>query len=171
MGEPRHVRRWNKNELRKLLNTPIEAYKFKPGIEGEKLKKQAIDARVEAAFALYDIPEDWPELAQWQQLAVCLLGAHFTGCKVLIKGRGGPGEERREKQRNLFREFLAEESRSTIKGKSARMRFFNKHNKRCAELGFTTERSFAQALTKFQKRWPDAADVRLLHPSRQTTPK
>ena len=132
-----------------------------------KLENEETEARIEAAFALYDIPEDWPELAQWQQLAICLLGEHFTGCKSLDKGRGGPGEERRERQRDLFREFKAYEATATIKGRPARMRFLNKYNKKCAELGFTNEKSFAQALAKFLKRWPDAIEVKLPHTSRQ----
>jgi hypothetical protein len=160
-NKPRPVRHWDKKALRELLKTPIAAYKFKQGRDGEKMKGEEIAARIKAAFALYDIPEDWPELDRWHQLAMCLLGAHFPGCKVLSKGRGGPGEARREKQRDLFREFLAEEAKATIKGKPARMRFLNRNNKRCAELGFTTERSFSQALAKFQKRWPDAVFVKL----------
>src|SRR5262249_43101524 len=142
---PRHVLAADKEGLRRFLQQPIRTDQIP---EGQIRVEQAM--RDEALFALHDIPADFPLDVQWELLARALAYQMFKACRIISRGSGGPSEERREKQRDLFREFKRFEATATIKGRPARLRFLKQHRTRCAALGFSSERSFAQALAKFE---------------------
>jgi hypothetical protein len=75
-------------KYRKLLNTPIRLRGVSVE-QREQVAAQAAQARIDAAFKLYGIPEDTPEVARWMTLAIRLLGEHFKGCRSLVRQPGG----------------------------------------------------------------------------------
>jgi hypothetical protein len=79
---------FGRQKYRTLLNTPIDVRRVSADQRDEFADKEA-RARLEAAFNLYGIPADSPELAKWQTLAIRLLGEHFKGCRTLIRHPGG----------------------------------------------------------------------------------
>jgi hypothetical protein len=153
--------------LRALLETPFRADKIPDGPERWKaIKQQQVD-QTERLFLLYGIPDDWPETIRWQQLAMSLAAEHFPGCQTSLKGAGGPGEDRREKQRDLFREFqvyvrnYALANLKKLPGHSTAARwFFDKNLKKCEGVDFKTAKSFAQALTRFAAETGQAFQVK-----------
>jgi hypothetical protein len=148
MKTPRYMR--DKAALRALLAAPLRADKLPTGTERFSAEKKHTDERIEALFALYDIPEEWPLIDQWEQLARRLAGEHFKGCRILNKGAGGPSEERREKQRELFRQF--QYFQLHLSRSSAAVRFVREHRQECRAAGFTAAKSFAEAAARFFRR-------------------
>jgi hypothetical protein len=140
----------DKAALRVLLAVPLRADKLPSGTERLKAEKAHIDERIEALFALYDIPDEWPPIDQWEQLARRLAGEHFKGCRILSKGAGGPSEARREKQRELFRQFQS--FAPHLARSSAAVNFLREHRIECRDAGFTTAKSFAEAAARFFRR-------------------
>lgn len=110
---PRHKKALCKDALRNFLREPIKAYRAGTleTPEGRKAIARETEDRIEALFALYSIPDDWPMDMQWEWLARFLAGEHFPGCKTLNRGPGGPSDEtklRREQLKQALRtEFEA----------------------------------------------------------------
>jgi hypothetical protein len=107
------VARWrfrylSRKSIRDFLAEPIRANRIEKSPEREAMKKRETDARIEALFALYNIPTEWDELLQWRQLALCLAGEHFAGCRTLDEGRGGPSKATIEAHETQKLELLAE---------------------------------------------------------------
>ena len=75
-------------KYRKLLNTPIRL-RGVPDDQREQVAAKEAQARIDAAFKLYGIPDDSPDAARWMALAIRLLGEHFKGCRILLRQPGG----------------------------------------------------------------------------------
>jgi hypothetical protein len=106
LGQPKYDRHGAiapyKSRLLGKLNEPIKRKRITKAAEDaggtdeqirqriEREIKTEHDIRIEAAMALFDVPNSWPEAVQWQWLALCLLGKHYRGCRTLTKGPGAP---------------------------------------------------------------------------------
>jgi hypothetical protein len=108
MNQPRRLSRLDKKALLQVLAKPIRANRSSND-DRDGLIKQEKTRRIEAAFALYDIPEHWDELLQWRELALCLMERCFVGCRTIRMGRGGPArkypEKMVERQDAIFDKF------------------------------------------------------------------
>jgi hypothetical protein len=163
--------------LRDFLNKPFRIYKVPDAAFGlerfsDQEKRAAVirdarerliwkqkDALEEALFALYRIPNDWPEL-QWKQLALHLAGEHFKGCRILRKPVGGPSDEtvQQNNRRKLllflqFRTFIVRQriKRSQATDRGLAEEFFRKHKNRCVRAGFNAWRSFYKAMNEIRQ--------------------
>jgi hypothetical protein len=75
-------------KYRVLLNTPIDL-RGVPADQRDEFADKAARARLDAAFNLYGIPADSPELGKWMALATRLMSEHFKGCRILLRHPGG----------------------------------------------------------------------------------
>ena len=75
-------------KYRALLNTPIDL-RGVPADQRDEFVRKEVQARWDAAFNLYGISDDTPEVAKWMALATYLLGEHFKGCRELLRQPGG----------------------------------------------------------------------------------
>jgi hypothetical protein len=145
-----------KDELAVLLSTAIRTYRRRDLnlAERDKWEGREVARRIEAAFALYNIPDDWPEPMQWEWLARVLLGKHFPGCRVLSKAQGGPRKIELARLGEL-KSALAEEferyKAANPKLRKAATSFLDGHSKECKEAGFSDAKSFAQAMRQLSR--------------------
>jgi hypothetical protein len=79
---------FGRQKYRVLLNTPIDL-RGVPADQRDEFADKAARARLDAAFNLYGIPADSPELAKWMALATYLMSEHFKGCRILLRHPGG----------------------------------------------------------------------------------
>jgi hypothetical protein len=137
----------HKKALRSFLRNPIRANQWlsKPEEDQWKALKTATETRLKALFALYDIPDDWPNEVQWTQLAFCLAGEAFAGCRTLHKGLGGPGGEKFAKKNQAkerlflgFEEYL-QKVRHSSEARSAD-HFVGRNRPGSKEAGYRTLR-------------------------------
>jgi hypothetical protein len=152
---PRHRRAFDKEGLLKLLSTPMRVNRL-TGLAQETAKKRGFDDRIEAMFAYFDIPDDWPELLQWRQLALCLAGKHFFGCRTISRGIGGPSKSTRERKKQsahaLLIQFKAYQSEHPqLRDNAAATNFLKKFRVDCSKAGFSKWKSFLQAMRKLEK--------------------
>jgi hypothetical protein len=126
----RRVRASNfKTQLREKLDTPIKQYRYTDQTKWSSTKRE-INIRIEAAFAFFGIPEEWPESLQWQQLAMHLLGAHFKGCRTFAKSVGGAPAVAPEEYQKLASDFdRFAQSKPPSSKRSELARWYLKKNK------------------------------------------
>lgn len=146
-------------EIRKLLSRPIKAYQLGgfETLEGRRKIKDQTDARIEALFDLFDIEDDWDELIRWRELALCLAGEHFPGCRTLRHGLGGPTATTLEKKnalkRELFEKFETYRQANPKLSQAAAVAIFHKRNRDdCRAAGFDVAKSIARTLQKIKRR-------------------
>jgi hypothetical protein len=145
-------------ELRKLLSQPIKAYQL-GGFEtpeGRRKIKQETDARIDALFELFDIEEDWDELLRWRQLALCLAGEHFAGCRTLRRGLGGPTATTLEKRSALKRELSEKferyrQANPRLSQVVAAANFRKRNLDACRTVGWNLPKSIARAMSTMRK--------------------
>jgi hypothetical protein len=152
---PRHRRAYDKAGLLKLLDTPMRVNRLE-GEERQIAMKRGFEERVEAMFAYFDIPDDWPELLQWQQLALYLAGKHFSGCRTISRGIGGPSKSTRERKKQaahaLRIRFKAYQSEHPEWGdNAAATNFLKRFRDDCSKAGFSKWKSFLQAMKRLEK--------------------
>jgi hypothetical protein len=142
---------YSKAALRAKLNSPIKEYLFKDSRWRES--KRQTEVRIEAAFALYNIPDDWEQSLQWEWLARSLLGNCFKGCKTLSQGRGGPRKERlkllaqyKNALAKTYEQYRAEHPE--FSELTAATCFLKKHPKESLEVGIRKPKSLAQAMRR-----------------------
>jgi hypothetical protein len=183
---PRHLRTpAETEELRALLRTPVSKRPTARHRDGEgpprawKLYWQKTKlhqaAQIDRLFLLYGVPPEWPELVRWQQLAMSLAAELFVGCR--LRSKGGPSEARRERQRALYKEFLAfkPDTRSRAEAAEHFLRDRRKAclkecsekekcrriERQCQDKMLTVEsKNFAAAAAKFKQKWPPASTPR-----------
>jgi hypothetical protein len=141
-----------REHLKQLLETPIKKYQ-KPALSPLQ-ENHEVAKRIEAAFAYYRVGHDLADLTQWQELALCLLGDHFRGCRGLTKGVGGrPRDKHADLKRKLAETF--EQYRTANEHFSARAaatNFLRKYRQDCEAAGYTDAKSFAQAMQQLKNR-------------------
>jgi hypothetical protein len=147
------LRRRDPRELRRLLSVPIRVNKIAPGELRDEFIRKETAYREQALFALYHIPEDWPESIRWELLARHLAGRLFAGCRSIERGLGGPSRKRRldivERRTALFQEFkVYRDSHLYLSRKRAASEFIKKNKDRCAAVKLTTSNGFTRAYKK-----------------------
>jgi hypothetical protein len=145
--------------VRAFLAKPIRANRIKEGPEREAMKQRETDARIEALFTIYNIPEEWDELLQWRQLALCLAGEHFAGCRTLDEGRGGPStstiESHEAQKLKLLAEFDAIQiARPDLSDVATAGVILKQTQSRelCAAVRLTKPKSLAQAMRRLREK-------------------
>ena len=146
------LRRRNPRELRRLLSKPIRVNKIAPE-RRDAINREQTALRERALFALYHIPDDWPDLSRWEWLALHLAGELFSGCRTIEKGKGGPSIRRRrdiaDRRMALFRQFETYfAAHSHLRRQRAAEEFVRKNRKACSEAGLSDGKSFPQAMKK-----------------------
>jgi hypothetical protein len=149
--------------LRKLLNTPIRANKIRDDKRRQQFIAKETARRERALFALYHIPDDWPDSIRWEWLARHLAGERFAGCRVIEKGRGGMRKVRRlqiEEQRiQLFKnyerylkDYHIAHPHWTRNRVTAARNFIEENRQACTAVRLTTARSFLKALNAARRK-------------------
>jgi hypothetical protein len=152
MNQPRRLSRLDKKALLQVLAKPIRANQSSID-ERELLLKHEKNRRIEAAFALYDIPEHWDELLRWRELALCLMARCFAGCRTVGGGRGGPARKYPEKiidrQHAIFDQFsMHKVSHPDWSEARAALHFFYQHTQDCQEARLNKPKSLIQAMRR-----------------------
>jgi hypothetical protein len=158
---PRHVLALDKRVLRQFLARPIKVYKVakeRPAVEQRRMISQQTDDKIKAMFALFDVPDGWPEAMQWQQLALCLAGERFAGCKTLARGLGGPTQETLDRKNELkaavFKDFEEMRERAHLSDPAVARSFFAESKRRaaCHQAGWRKPKSLTQAMKKMREK-------------------
>ena len=154
MNQPRHLSRLDKKALLRVLAKPTRAHQ--PSHDnGEGVIKYEKNRHIEAAFALYDIPEHWDELLQWRELALCLMATCFVGCRAIRAARGGPArrypEKIIERQHAIFDQFeMHKVSHPDWSEARAAMHFFYQHAQDCQQARLNKPKSLMQAMRRIR---------------------
>jgi hypothetical protein len=146
-------------ELKKLLSRPIKAYRL-GGLEtseGRRKIKEETDARIDALFELFDIEDGWDELLRWRQLALCLAGEHFPGCRTFGRGRGGPTAPTLAKKNALKRELFEKfehyrQANPRLSQVVAAANFRKRNLDACRAVGLNLPKSIARAMSAMRKK-------------------
>jgi hypothetical protein len=146
----RHKLWGNPGELHRLLNEPMRANKI-PKRDRQQWIKEQTEARLEALFAEFHIPAEWPELFQWQWLAMGLAGKLYPGCRTIEIGRGGPKKMNRlhlqDERRRLFERFKTfHETRPTLSKSRAADLFIKANPGDCDTVKLRTPRVFLRSM-------------------------
>jgi hypothetical protein len=159
------VKEWFKDPggLRKLLNTPIRANKIRDAKRRQQFIAKEIARRERALFALYYIPDDWPDSIRWERLARHLAGELFAGCRVIEKGQGGIRKVRRlqieeqriklfQKYERYLKDYHIAHPYWTRNRVTAAKNFIEENRQACTEVRLTTARSFLKALNAARRK-------------------
>jgi hypothetical protein len=156
---PRRKLAYHKQALREFLRNPIRANKWrdKPEEEQWEAVRGATERRLKALFALYDIPDDWSNEIRWMQLAFCLAGESFVGCRTLSRGLGGPSAKtvqlKRARKEALLCAFDAYRPRHPKLTESACAQIFlSRHPDKCKQAGYTKTKSFVQGMRAIRRK-------------------
>jgi hypothetical protein len=128
-----------------ILRQPIRADRFPPD-RREEMVNAAIDARLAAAFALYDIP---PSSAyRWEMLCWILLGQSFAGFRVQDHAPARRPNEWRKREK-LLAEFenYPSKQRATAKAKA----FLKKRSEICEKAGIKSPGGLLTAIRKAER--------------------
>jgi hypothetical protein len=142
-------------ERHRLLTEPMRANQIAKGKRQRWIKEQT-QVRFEALFAEYHIPTEWPELYQWQWLAMGLAGKLYQGCRTIERGLGGPQKLRRlddqAQKRSLFEKFNVFRPRHCkLNAVNAAKLFMQKNMQACDAVRLRTPRSFLKARRSLSK--------------------
>jgi hypothetical protein len=152
MNQPRHLSRLDKKTLLRVLATPIRANQSSLDDRKRQIQHEK-NRHIEAAFALYDIPEHWDELLRWRELALCLMARCFAGCRTIRGRRGGPArtypEKIIERQHAIFDKFeMHKVSHADWSEARAATHFFYQHTQECQEARLNKPKSLIVAMTR-----------------------